>query len=179
MYTGNYRHKEKTKSTQKPTSSASSTQSARKKSTETPTSSAQSRKKSTQTPASPTQVAARKVPTSIPQKSASRRSTRRNSHTSNTVTRSCSESDFIAFRHPSWSDKPLIGHIVAVKKETVTIHWWIGRYVGSWKECTKDGEPWLEDIPNDSIIHRFSWNTTATNNRLTKDHVTAIKKSYS
>lgn len=45
--------------------------------------------------------------------------------------------EFVAFRHSLWSDKPLIGKVLKTEELNTTIHWWIGRYIGEWKECSK------------------------------------------
>ena len=60
-----------------------------------------------------------------------------------------------------WSDKPLLGQVVAKKESVTTVHWWLGRYRGPWKPCTDEDK--LEDIPNEDIAYRgklsFYWSS--------------------
>ena len=89
------------------------------------------------------------------------------------------ESEFVAFEHPEWSDKPLIGHVVKKSESVTTIQWWIGRYRGPWQACVKiDEEPWLEDLEKSLIIHTFLWDTETTRCRLPKDTIKNIRDAY-
>jgi hypothetical protein len=93
--------------------------------------------------------------------------------------------DFVAFNHPSWCDKPLIGKVLEADGDTTKIHWWIGRYTGTWKPSmtrSREGpmEADVETINNDFIIHRFKWEINNNNtSKLPKTLITALKSAYS
>ena len=89
------------------------------------------------------------------------------------------ESEFVAFEHPEWSDKPLIGHVMKKSESVTTIQWWIGRYRRPWQACVKtDEEPWLEDLENSLIVHTFFGDTETTRHRLPKDTIKQIRDAY-
>ena len=81
--------------------------------------------------------------------------------------------EFVAFEHPQWSDKPLIGKVISKDSSTTTIHWWLGRYRGAWKECSD--EPSAESI---HIIYTFYWDTIGTNCKLSKELIRQIREGY-
>ena len=83
--------------------------------------------------------------------------------------------EFVAFEHKMWSDKPLLGQVVAKKESVTTVHWWLGRYRGPWKPCTDENK--LEDIPNEDIVYTFYWNTSGSN-RLPKEATKGIREAY-
>lgn len=88
-------------------------------------------------------------------------------------------SEFIAFEHPEWSDKPLIGQVVKKSDSLTMIQWWEGRYRGVWHASFRENaEAWLEDIENGLIVHTFFWDTQSTKCRLQKQTVKEIREAY-
>ena len=67
----------------------------------------------------------------------------------------------MAFTHPSWRSRPLIGQVLSVEGENATIHWWIGSYSSTWKACCRRQQgqqvDWTESIPISTIVHCFQW----------------------
>jgi len=72
----------------------------------------------------------------------------------------------------------LIGRVLKVKENSITLGWLIGGYKRTWSDWKRAGKHQTQEIPLEDVLMKIEFVENKGNKKLSNDTITKLKEKY-
>ena len=75
-------------------------------------------------------------------------------------------------------ERPLIGRVLKVKENSITLGWLIGGYKRAWSEWKRAGKQQMQEIPLEDVLMKIEFVENKGTKKLSNETITKLKENY-
>lgn len=75
-------------------------------------------------------------------------------------------------------ERPLIGRVLKVKENSITLGWLIGGYKRPWSDWKRAGKHQTQEIPLEDILMKIEFVENKGKKKLSNERITKLKEKY-